>query len=95
MLFRSTVTFRQSVIPPQLLGRVNSVYRFFGWGFMPIGALLGGTIVSIAQHLMSREYALRLPYFIAGIIGIIIYFLSRDQINGEAFKNARESAKSN
>mgnify|MGYP006266681077 CR=1 FL=1 len=90
-----TVTFRQSVIPPQLLGRVNSVYRFFGWGFMPIGALLGGTIVSIAQHLMSREYALRLPYFIAGIIGIIIYFLSRDQINGEAFKNARESAKSN
>lgn len=27
-----TVSFRQSVIPDDLLGRVNSVYRFFGWG---------------------------------------------------------------
>ena len=26
-----TVSFRQSVIPEHLLGRVNSVYRFFGW----------------------------------------------------------------
>ena len=33
-----TVSLRQSVIPDRLLGRVNSVYRFFGWGMMPIGA---------------------------------------------------------
>ena len=44
-----TVSFRQSVIPDHLLGRVNSVYRFFGWGMMPIGAALGlGGIVAIA-----------------------------------------------
>ncbi|MCP4964007.1 MAG: MFS transporter, partial [bacterium] len=37
-----TVSFRQTVIPDELLGRVNSVYRFFAWGMMPLGALLGG-----------------------------------------------------
>ena len=27
-----TVSLRQSIIPDGLLGRVNSVYRFFAWG---------------------------------------------------------------
>src|SRR5437899_8685540 len=27
-----TVSYRQRLIPNDLLGRVNSVYRFFGWG---------------------------------------------------------------
>ena len=27
-----TVSLRQAIIPDHLLGRVNSVYRFFGWG---------------------------------------------------------------
>ena len=37
-----TVSYRQRRIPDALMGRVNSLYRFFGWGMMPIGALLGG-----------------------------------------------------
>ena len=37
-----TVSMRQTIIPDRLLGRVNSVYRLFGWGSMPIGAALGG-----------------------------------------------------
>ena len=52
-----TVSFRQSVIPDHLLGRVNSVYRFFGWGMMPIGAALGGLIVVIVDQFASREVA--------------------------------------
>ena len=32
-----TVSWRQRRIPPELLGRVNSIYRFFGWGSMPLG----------------------------------------------------------
>lgn len=32
-----TVSLRQAIIPSHLLGRVNSVYRFFGWGMIPIG----------------------------------------------------------
>ncbi len=30
-----TVSLRQSLIPDRLLGRVNSVYRFLGWGACP------------------------------------------------------------
>lgn len=46
-----TVSLRQSIIPTHLLGRVNSVYRFFAWGSMPIGTLIGGAIVSALRHL--------------------------------------------
>ncbi|MEP3639022.1 MAG: MFS transporter [Paracoccaceae bacterium] len=59
-----TVSYRQRLIPDDLLGRVNSLYRFFGWGMMPIGALLGGAIVSIAEPELGREMSLRLPYLI-------------------------------
>ena len=41
-----TVSLRQTVIPPGLLGRVNSVYRFVGWGAIPLGALAGGLLAS-------------------------------------------------
>ncbi len=68
-----TVSLRQSVIPDELLGRVNSVYRFFGWGMMPIGALLGGLTVSVADSFFSRETALRIPWII-GAVGHLILF---------------------
>ncbi len=46
-----TVSLRQAIIPDRLLGRVNSVYRFFGWGMMPIGIFLGGLLVEIVTGL--------------------------------------------
>ena len=36
------VSFRQTVTPTHLLGRMNGSYRFLTWGVIPIGALLGG-----------------------------------------------------
>jgi len=62
-----TVSLRQTVIPDRLLGRVNSVYRFFGWGAMPIGALLGGGLVAVLDGPISREWALRMPWIVAGV----------------------------
>ena len=44
-----TVSLRQTIIPDRLLGRVNSVYRFFGWGMMPIGAAAGGAVVWLVE----------------------------------------------
>jgi MFS family permease len=41
-----TVTLRQEIVPSSLFGRVNSVYRFFGWGTLPIGAAIGGVLAS-------------------------------------------------
>lgn len=70
-----TVSYRQRLIPDQILGRVNSIYRFFGWGMMPIGAVAGGLLVSFAQDIYTREFALRTPYYCAavGCALILIY----------------------
>ncbi|WP_188308132.1 MFS transporter [Streptomyces sp. CBMA123] len=38
------VSFRQSVCPPELLGRMNATMRFLVWGTLPIGALGGGLV---------------------------------------------------
>jgi predicted MFS family arabinose efflux permease len=46
-----TVSLRQRIIPSELFGRVNSVYRFLGTGTTAIGALLGG---QIAHHFGLR-----------------------------------------
>ncbi len=62
-----TVSLRQRIIPERILGRVNSIYRFFGWGMMPFGALAGGYIVSYFEPTLGREAALRLPFLFAAI----------------------------
>ena len=60
-----TVSFRQRVIPDEILGRVNSIYRFFGWGMMPVGAFGGGLLVAWLEPSWGREAALRAPYWVA------------------------------
>jgi MFS family permease len=67
-----TVSLRQSIIPDHLLGRVNSVYRFFGWGTISLGSLLGGIIVTIGEPMLGREGALRMPFLIAAAVAWII-----------------------
>jgi len=61
-----TVSYRQRIIPEEILGRVNSIYRFFGWGLMPVGALAGGAIVSWLEPGSGRDAALRAPFLIVG-----------------------------
>ncbi|WP_227271193.1 MFS transporter [Roseobacter weihaiensis] len=70
-----TVSYRQRRIPDALLGRVNSLYRFFGWGMMPLGALAGGLIVSAVEADLGRELALRVPYLLgaAMMMAMMLY----------------------
>ena len=77
-----TVSFRQRVIPDALLGRVNSIYRFFGWGMMPLGALGGGIIVAWTETGLGREAALRLVFWIGafGFSGLLLYALAKLQL---------------
>jgi len=49
-----TVSYRQRRIPNEILGRVNSIYRFFGWGMRPVGAFAGGLAVSMAEPELGR-----------------------------------------
>ncbi|MFF4016037.1 MFS transporter [Streptomyces sp. NPDC001843] len=39
-----TVSLRQRLAPPDMLGRVTSGYRLAAWGTMPVGAALGGVL---------------------------------------------------
>jgi len=38
------ISYRQSVCPPELLGRVNAAVRWLVWGTLPVGGLLGGVL---------------------------------------------------
>ena len=67
-----TVSLRQAIIPDGMLGRVNSVYRFFGWGAIPIGALIGGLLVAGLDGPLSRTAALRAPWLIAGAAQLVV-----------------------
>jgi MFS family permease len=84
-----TVSLRQSIIPSHLLGRVNSVYRFFGWGSIPIGMFLGGGLVTIAQHFVSREMALRTPYFAGAALGVLLFIFAAPRLTTRAIEQAR------
>jgi len=70
-----TVSWRQRRIPTELLGRVNSIYRCFGWGSMPLGALTGGALVSLLESGIGREMALRTPFLCAAVacVTLLIY----------------------
>ncbi len=40
----ATVSFRQRLCPPQLLGRMNASARFLVWGTIPLGSFIGGIL---------------------------------------------------
>ena len=61
----------QSIIPPELYGRIHGARRTIVWGLMPIGALLGGVIA---------RGGLRLPFLIGGSIATLIAFFSYKHI---------------
>ncbi|WP_457650048.1 MFS transporter [Profundibacter sp.] len=70
-----TVSLRQREIPDELLGRVNSINRYFGWGTMPVGALIGGGLVAMFVPELGRETALRIPFLVSAVGGfcLLIY----------------------
>ena len=90
-----TVSLRQSVIPSHLIGRVNSVYRFFGWGTIPLGMIFGGLIVSLLQNFMIREYALRAPYLISAIIGTILFIFAAPFLTTARIEDVKGESQSN
>jgi MFS family permease len=88
-----TVSLRQRIIPSHLLGRVNSVYRFFGWGSIPIGMFLGGGLVTIAQNFVSREMALRTPYFAGATLGVLLFIFAAPRLTTKAIEHAGAEAQ--
>ncbi|HVM69896.1 MAG TPA: hypothetical protein VM204_08690, partial [Gaiellaceae bacterium] len=60
------LTFRQTITPERLLGRMNSVVRFLYWSTSPAGFLLGGAIATAA--------GLRTAIWI-GTVGALVAFV--------------------
>ena len=60
-----SISYRQRVVPDEIRGRVNSVYRLFAWGMMPLGLIASGAIVSMAEGPLSRDTALTMPFLVA------------------------------
>ena len=52
------ISYRQTVVPPHLMGRANAFYRLMAWGSLPIGSLLGGVV--------AGHFGFTTMYFIFG-----------------------------
>jgi MFS family permease len=59
----ATMSLRQALVPPELLGRVGSVFRMCVFGAMPVGALAGGALA---------HGGLRLPFLCAAAIQAVL-----------------------
>jgi len=79
-----TVSLRQAIIPDELLGRVNSVYRFLGWGMMPVGAAVGGAVAS--------AFGLRATYWVGGAVLLGMALLVFRVVTDRAIADARAAA---
>jgi MFS family permease len=87
-----TVSLRQVLIPDELLGRVNSVYRFFGWGAMPIGTLLGGGLVAVVEQLGTRELGLRAPFLLVAVVHVVLLAVVAPRLRTATIDQARADA---
>jgi MFS family permease len=88
-----TVSLRQTLIPDELLGRVNSVYRFLGWGAMPIGTLLGGALVSLVEAGVTREAGLRAPFLAGAAIHVVLLVLVAPRLRTRVVEAAKAAAE--
>jgi MFS family permease len=84
-----TVSLRQALIPDRVLGRANSVYRFFGWGMIPVGSLLGGLVVAGAEPILGREVALRAPFVFAALVQAALFLYALPRLNSARIEAAR------
>lgn len=71
-----TVSYRQRIVPEELLGRVNSIYRLLSWGPLPLGSLIGGAIVIAGASAVDREFGLRLPLAVAAVMTLVLLLVA-------------------
>jgi len=87
-----TVSLRQTLIPDPLLGRVNSVYRFFGWGAMPIGTLLGGALVNVVESTATRDLGLRSPFILGAVVYAALAVIAAPRLRTARIDAAKQDA---
>ena len=78
------VALRQSIVPGVLLGRVIATTRTFGYGAIPLGALLGGWL--------AANFGLAAPFFLGGAVVIVAGLLIGRWLSPAAIDAARAAA---
>ena len=76
-----SVSTRQRMIPNAIMGRVNSLYRLLAWGMIPVGLMLSGVIVSLAELAVTRGQALVGPFWVAAGGSLVLTFAVRGPIS--------------
>lgn len=62
------VAWRQRLVPPALLGRVNSAYRLFAIGMAPVGMLVAGLLIRAVGDGFGRGMGLIAPSAMALLV---------------------------
>ncbi|HWK92084.1 MAG TPA: MFS transporter [Luteimicrobium sp.] len=79
----NAMTVRQSLIPADLLGRVNGTWRTVGWGLTPVATLLGG--------LVARS-GLRLPLLVGGAFALAVALVMGPRVHRALTASERDVA---
>ncbi len=84
------VSLCQIVTPPQLLGRMNSVFRFVTWGMIPLGVTVG--------ELLVAPLGLREVFWIAAVLTVLsmlppLFSLVRKLRDGQAPAEPEDGSK--
>jgi hypothetical protein len=87
-----TVSLRQAITANEVLGRVNSVYRFFSFGAISLGAVLGGSMIWLAELSVSRETALRTPFLAAAVVQFAVAVYAFGKLSGHRLAEVRDGA---
>ena len=64
----SVTTFRQAVIPSELIGRVSGAGRVIGYGALPVGALLGGFTGQFLSNRLGEPAGLTMTLALAALL---------------------------
>jgi len=79
------ISFRQAIIPTQLMGRVSSAFRFYAIGAMAFGAFAGG--------LLARNFGLLAPYWASGAVILVTMVIMLPLVNNQTMNHARQTAQ--
>jgi MFS family permease len=79
-------SFRQAIIPNQLMGRVSSAFRLYALGAMAIGAVVGG--------LLARSFGLLAPFWLSALVMLVLSIVLLTTVNNRRMAQARQQSRS-
>ena len=88
------VSLRQAIIPNDLLGRVNGVHRFFSFGALPVGAIIGGVMVAALSPLVGRLTALQAPIVAAAVLQLALFLAIAPRLDSRKLEAVRAAGPS-